>query len=92
VAPEPVQAAVYAAGTRGVRERAPGGALAVLLWLAASLGSRSTSRTSARTTGCTSRSRKSVVFLAWLWMSNLTLLVGAQFNAELAKLSRGAGS
>jgi membrane protein len=30
-----------------------------------------------------------VVFLVWLWMSNLALLVGAQFNAELAKLRRG---
>lgn len=26
-----------------------------------------------------------VVFLVWLWLSNLALLAGAQFTAELAK-------
>ncbi|MFJ5035085.1 YhjD/YihY/BrkB family envelope integrity protein, partial [Streptomyces sp. NPDC088560] len=26
-----------------------------------------------------------VVFLIWLWLSNLALLIGAQFNVELAK-------
>ncbi|MGW1887336.1 YhjD/YihY/BrkB family envelope integrity protein [Streptomyces sp. NPDC001970] len=26
-----------------------------------------------------------IVFLVWLWVSNLALLTGAQFNAELAR-------
>jgi membrane protein len=80
------------AGTRGVRKRAPGGALAVLLWLAASLGFAlyaSHVDPYHRLYGSLARI---VVLLVWLWMSNLALLVGAQFNAELAKLSRGAGS
>nr|WP_206322250.1 YihY/virulence factor BrkB family protein [Streptomyces sp. HNM0575] len=80
------------AGTRGVRRRAPGGALAVLLWLAASFGFA----LYASHVGTYHRLYGSlagiVVFLVWLWMSNLALLVGAQFNAELAKLRRAAGS
>jgi membrane protein len=77
------------AETRGVRRRAPGGALAVVLWLAASLGFA----LYASHVGTYHRLYGSlagiVVFLVWLWMSNLALLVGAQFNAELAKLRRG---
>ena len=76
------------AGTRGVRNRAPGGALAVLLWLVASLGFA----LYASHVGTYHRMYGSlagiVVFLVWLWMSNLALLVGAQFNAELLKLRR----
>ncbi|SCK29436.1 YihY/virulence factor BrkB family protein [Streptomyces sp. WMMB 322] len=80
------------AGTRGVRKRAPGGALAVLLWLVASLGFAlyaSHFGTYHRLYGSLAGI---VVFLVWLWMSNLALLAGAQFNAELAKLRRGADS
>ncbi|MFJ4776662.1 YihY/virulence factor BrkB family protein [Streptomyces sp. NPDC088762] len=68
---------------RGTRRGLPGGALAALLWLAASglftLYSES---------GAYSRLYGSlagiVVFLVWLWFTNLALLTGAQFNAVLA--------
>lgn len=77
-------------GTRGVRRRVPGGALAVALWVTSSLGFAlyaSHFGTYHRLYGSLAGI---VVFLIWLWMSNLALLVGAQFNAELAKLRRDA--
>ena len=68
---------------------APGGALAALLWLAASAGFS----VYAAHVGTYQRLYGSlsgvVVFLVWLWMSNLALLLGAQFNVELAR-ARGA--
>ena len=68
---------------------APGGTLAVVLLLAVSLGfALYTSHVSTydRLYGSLAGI---VVFLVWLWLSNLALLVGAQFNAELAKPVRG---
>ncbi|MGH3310719.1 MAG: YihY/virulence factor BrkB family protein [Streptomyces sp.] len=77
------------AGTHGARKGALGGALAVLLWLVASLGFA----LYASNVGTFHRLYGSlagiVVFFVWLWVSNLALLCGAQFNAELAKLRRG---
>jgi len=73
------------ASSRPVRRMAPGGALAVMLLLAASLGFAfytSHVGTYHRLYGSLAGV---VVFLVWLWLSNLALLVGAQFNAELAK-------
>ncbi|MGW5278277.1 YihY/virulence factor BrkB family protein [Streptomyces collinus] len=79
--------------SRPVGRMAPGGALAVLLLLAVSLGfTLYTSRVGAydRLYGSLAGV---VVFLIWLWLSNLALLVGAQFNAELAGAGApGAGS
>jgi membrane protein len=72
--------------TRRVRRIAPGGALALVLWLAGSAGFAlyvSWAGTYNRLYGSLAGS---IVFLVWLWVSNLTLLAGAQFNAELAKL------
>jgi membrane protein len=63
----------------------PGGVAAVLLWLAASalfalyvanFGSYN------KTYGSLGAI---VVFLVWLWISNLAILVGAELNAELAR-------
>ncbi|MEU6083274.1 YihY/virulence factor BrkB family protein [Streptomyces sp. NPDC047108] len=76
------------AETRGVRRRAVGGALAVALWVICSAGFAlyvSYVDTYSRLYGSLAGM---VVFLVWLWVSNLALLTGAQFNAELAKLSR----
>lgn len=73
------------APSRPIAKMAPGGALAVLLVLAVSLGFAAyTSHVSSyhRLYGSLAGA---VVFLVWLWLSNLALLVGAQFNAELAK-------
>ncbi|MER5865056.1 YihY/virulence factor BrkB family protein [Kitasatospora sp. NPDC002040] len=67
------------------RASLPGGALAAALWLAFSAGF--TLYTSAL--GTYSRLYGSlagaVVFLIWLWLSNLALLTGAQFAAELRR-------
>ncbi|MDG9720461.1 YihY/virulence factor BrkB family protein [Streptomyces sp. DH24] len=76
------------AGTRGVRQRLVGDALAVALWLVASAGFAlyvSHVGTYNRLYGSLAGI---IVFLVWLWLSNLALLTGAQFNAELAKLRR----
>ncbi|MEK8142073.1 YihY/virulence factor BrkB family protein [Streptomyces sp. M10(2022)] len=75
---------------RGVRQALPGGVLAALLWLTASAGF------ALYTTHVGSYSRLYgslagvVVFLIWVWLSNLALLAGAQFNAELIR-GRTAG-
>lgn len=74
--------------TTGVRVRAVGGALAVVLWLVASAAfALYTSRvgTYHRLYGSLAGI---VVFLVWLWVTNLAFLIGAQFNAEVAKLRR----
>ncbi|MES4887374.1 YihY/virulence factor BrkB family protein [Streptomyces sp. NPDC096012] len=73
------------APSRPAGKMAPGGALAVVLLLAVSVGfAVYTAHVSAyhRLYGSLAGV---VVFLVWLWLSNLALLVGAQFNAELAK-------
>jgi membrane protein len=69
-------------GSRSLRAIAPGGALAVLLWLL----------TSAAFAAYTSRMGTynrlygplagTIVFLVWLWFANLALLIGAHFNAQ----------
>ncbi|MFD9316150.1 YihY/virulence factor BrkB family protein [Streptomyces sp. NPDC060053] len=70
------------------RHSLPGGALAAALWLAVSAGFawyaaglNAYSRLYGSLAGV-------VVFLVWLWLSNLALLTGAQFAAELSG-SRG---
>ncbi|MFF7469076.1 YhjD/YihY/BrkB family envelope integrity protein [Streptomyces sp. NPDC008092] len=72
------------------RHSLPGGVLAATLWLAVSAGFS----TYASTLGAYSRLYGSlsgiVVFLVWLWLSNLALLTGAQFAAELAVPARTA--
>lgn len=68
---------------RTLRRSLPGGILAALLWLAASVGFTAY----ADLAGAYSRLYGSlagvVVFLVWLWLSNLSLLAGAQFAVEL---------
>jgi membrane protein len=65
------------------RHSLPGGILASVLWLAVSAGFA----LYASVLGAYSRLYGSlaglVVFLVWLWLSNLALLAGAQFTAEL---------
>ncbi|MFF8268286.1 YihY/virulence factor BrkB family protein [Streptomyces sp. NPDC016562] len=72
------------AQARGVRRGFPGGTLAAFLWLGASA-----LFTFYTQFGTYSRLYGSlagvVVFLVWLWFSNLALLAGAQFNAVLAR-------
>jgi membrane protein len=69
----------------GLRSLLPGSALAMVVWLAASAGFSlyvanfgSYSNTYGSIAGV-------IVFLIWLWLSNLALLIGATFNVEYAR-------
>ncbi|MFE9539684.1 YihY/virulence factor BrkB family protein [Streptomyces sp. NPDC006691] len=67
------------------RNSLPGGVLAAVLWLTVSAGFAlytSLLGTYSRLYGSLAGI---VVFLIWLWLSNLALLTGAQFTAELRK-------
>jgi membrane protein len=72
----------------GFRWLTPGSILAVLLWVAASVGFGvyvanfgSYNKTYGSLAGV-------IVFLVWLWISNLAVLLGAEFDAELARGQR----
>ncbi|WP_311137499.1 YihY/virulence factor BrkB family protein [Streptomyces sp. I6] len=73
---------------RGKRRRALGGGLAVLLWLAAS----AVFTTYTTHVGTYDRLYGPltgfIVFLVWLWVSNLALLTGARFDAELVRAGK----
>ena len=69
----------------GFRWISPGGVLAVVTWLVASAGFAfyvanfgSYNKTYGALGGI-------VVFLVWLWISNIAVLLGAEFNAELQR-------
>ncbi|MFE4856759.1 YihY/virulence factor BrkB family protein [Streptomyces sp. NPDC056670] len=74
------------AEARGVRRGLPGGVLAVVLWYAASALFTLYAGHIASYTRLYGSLAGVVVFLVWLWFSNLALLVGAQFNATLSRL------
>ncbi|MFJ4681236.1 YihY/virulence factor BrkB family protein [Kitasatospora sp. NPDC088783] len=61
----------------------PGGALAAALWLAFSAGFALYTATLGTYSRLYGSLAGTVVFLVWLWLSNLALLAGAQFTAEL---------
>jgi membrane protein len=72
----------------GFRWLSPGGALAVLVWLLASGGFAvyvanfaSYNKTYGSVAGV-------IVFLVWLWISNIAVLLGAELDAELARGQR----
>lgn len=75
--------------SRPVGRMAPGGALAVLLVLVVSFGFAVYTSHIGNYHRLYGSLAGVVVFLVWLWLSNLALLVGAQFNAELAKSRHG---
>ncbi|MDG4864058.1 YihY/virulence factor BrkB family protein [Streptomyces sp. T-3] len=69
----------------GFRWLSPGSALAVVLWLLASggfalyvAGFGSYNKTYGTLAGV-------IIFLIWLWLSNLAILLGLEFDAELAR-------
>jgi len=75
----------------GFRWVSPGGLLAVGLWIVASLlfafyvaNFGSYNKTYGSLGGV-------IVFLIWLWISNIAVLLGAEFNAELERGRRIAG-
>lgn len=79
------------ARTGGFRWITPGGTLGVLIWIAASVGFAfyvshfgSYNKTYGALAGV-------VIFLVWLWVSNLAVLFGAEFDAELYRSRRIAG-
>ncbi|GHH44485.1 YihY/virulence factor BrkB family protein [Streptomyces candidus] len=70
---------------RGFRWVSPGSVLAVVLWLVASAGFAlyvanfgSYNKTYGTLAGV-------IIFLVWLWLSNLAVLLGLEFDAELAR-------
>lgn len=70
---------------RGWRQSLPGGLLAALLWLVSS-GLFTLYASGFGTYGKIYGSLAGVVvFLVWLWVSNLALLAGAQFTVEMAR-------
>jgi membrane protein len=69
----------------GFRRLLPGSVLAMALWLAASAGFAfyvSHFGSYASTYGAVAGV---IIFLIWLWISNLALLLGATYNVELAR-------
>ena len=67
----------------GVQWVSPGGVLAVIIWVLASAGFAfyvanfaSYNKTYGSLAGV-------IVFLVWLWITNLAILLGAEFNAEM---------
>ena len=69
----------------GVKSVVPGGAVAVLLWIVASAlfalyvaSFGSYNKTYGAMAGV-------IVFLVWLWLTNIAILLGAEFNAERAR-------
>ncbi|MEU1127168.1 YihY/virulence factor BrkB family protein [Streptomyces sp. NPDC005899] len=70
---------------RGFRWVSPGSLIAVLIWLAASAGFAvyvanfgSYNKTYGTLAGV-------IIFLVWLWITNLAILLGLEFDAELAR-------
>ncbi|MFF9209823.1 MULTISPECIES: YihY/virulence factor BrkB family protein [unclassified Streptomyces] len=78
------------ADSRPVRRMAPGGGLAIVLLLAVSLGFTFYADHVSTYHRLYGSLAGVVVFLIWLWLANLALLTGAQFNAELAKTTGSA--
>jgi membrane protein len=69
----------------GFRWVTPGGVVAIVLWIAASAlftvyvaAFSSYNKTYGSLGGV-------IVFLVWLWVSNIAILLGAEFDAELAR-------
>jgi membrane protein len=70
---------------RGFRWITPGGLVAVTIWLIASIGFSfyasnfgSYNKTYGSLGGV-------IIFLIWMWLTNLALLIGAEFNAEIER-------
>jgi membrane protein len=76
----------------GFRWVTPGGVLAIILWIAASAVFALYVATFASYNKTYGALGGAIVFLIWLWVSNISILLGAEFDAELAReLSIQAG-
>jgi membrane protein len=69
-------------GTRPLRSIAPGGVVAVALWLLASAGFAAYTSRMGTYNRLYGPLAGMVVFLVWLWFSNLALMIGVHFNVE----------
>jgi membrane protein len=69
----------------GVRSVLPGGVLAVVLWIVASAAFAFYVASFASYNKTYGSLGGVIVFLVWLWLTNLAILLGAEFNAERAR-------
>jgi membrane protein len=72
-------------GVPGFRWLSPGSVLAVLIWLLASGGFALYVATFSNYNRTYGTLAGAIVFLVWLWISNLAVLLGLEFDAELAR-------
>jgi membrane protein len=70
---------------RSFRSVAPGAAVGVLLWLAASVGLATYVSQIANIGAIYGAFAGAIVLVAWLWLSNVALLFGAELNAEIER-------
>jgi membrane protein len=69
----------------GFRWITPGGVLAVLLWILASAGFAFYVSNFSSYNATYGSLAGVIVFLIWLWISNIAVLLGAEMNAELER-------
>jgi membrane protein len=69
----------------GFRWVSPGGLLAVLVWLAGSVGFAFYVANFGRYNKVYGSLAAVIIFLIWLWISNIAILLGAEFDAELQR-------
>jgi membrane protein len=69
----------------GFRWITPGGILAVILWLVASAGFAIYVAKFAKYQETYGALASAILFLVWLWISNIAILLGAEFDAELQR-------
>ncbi|MEU6349418.1 YihY/virulence factor BrkB family protein [Streptomyces sp. NPDC047072] len=70
---------------RGFRWVSPGSVLATLVWLAASAGFALYAANFGSYNKTYGTLAGAIVFLVWLWLTNLAILLGLEFDAELAR-------
>ena len=75
-----------------LRERAPGAALAVVLWLAASAAFGLYAATFGSYDKAYGALAGVIVFLIWLWITNAALLFGSEYNATADSAAGAAGT
>jgi membrane protein len=70
---------------RGFRWISPGSVLATLIWLAASAGFALYAANFGSYNKTYGTLAGAIVFLVWLWLTNLAILLGLEFDAELSR-------
>ncbi|MFF0088487.1 YihY/virulence factor BrkB family protein [Streptomyces canus] len=71
--------------SRGFHWISPGSVLATLVWLAASAGFALYAANFGSYNKTYGTLAGAIVFLVWLWLTNLAILLGLEFDAELAR-------